>query len=108
MEKKFLNHFSIAGLTYWDAAEVFSELSIGTELQFVAETDNKYDPEAVAIYYGKSKLGYIPRKMNTTISTLLQCGYTDIFDVRINRLNPTANPEEQIGVVVRVIKKSGL
>ncbi|MBN2777296.1 MAG: HIRAN domain-containing protein [Bacteroidales bacterium] len=108
MEKKFLTHFNIAGLTYWDAAEVFTELTIGTELQFEAETDNKYDPEAVAIYFDKSKLGYIPRKMNTTISTLLQCGYTDIFDVRINRLNPTTSPEEQIGVVVRVIKKSGL
>ena len=105
MEKKFLKHFNIAGLTYWDAVDVFNELAIGKELQLQAEPDNKYDPEAVAIYYGESKLGYIPRKMNITISTLLQCGYKDIFDVRINRLAPDGHPEEQIGVVVRVVKR---
>jgi hypothetical protein len=105
MEKKYLKHFNIAGLTYWDAVEVFTELTVGTQLQLKAEPDNKYDAEAVAIYYKDKKLGYIPGKMNRTISSLIQCGYTDIFDVRINRLIPEGHPEEQIGVVVRVLKR---
>lgn len=103
MEKKYLKHFNIAGLTYWDAVDVFQELKIGTQLQFHAEPDNRYDADAVAIYFKDKKIGYIPRKMNRSISTLLQCGYNDIFDVRINRFAPDAHPEEQIGVVVRVV-----
>jgi hypothetical protein len=105
MENKFLKHFNIAGLTYWNAVDVFNELAIGTELQLQAEPDNRYDAEAVAIYYKDKKLGYIPRNMNRSISTFLQCGYNDIFDVRINRIDPTAHTEAQIGVVVRVVGK---
>lgn len=105
MEKKFLKHFNIAGTSYWEAVDVFMDLKIGSQLELKAEPENKYDPEAVAIYYEQKKLGYIPKKMNYTISMLLQSGYREIFDVRINRLKPDGHPEEQIGAVVRIVKR---
>lgn len=100
MERRHFTNFDIAGFTYWDGALVFQELSIGTELHLKREEDNKFDPYAVAIYYKEYKLGFIPRSMNKEISKLCEQGYTDIFEVRINRISPNENMEDQIGVII--------
>ncbi len=81
---------------------VFNELKIGTELTLMREEDNKFDPYAVAIYYGESKLGFIPRNANHEISKFLELGHTDLFEVRINRITADAQPESQVGVIVYI------
>lgn len=100
MERRHFSNFDIAGFTYWDGALVFNELAIGTELHLKREEDNKFDPYAVAIYYKEYKLGFIPRNMNKEISKLCEQGYSNIFEVRINRISPSEMPEEQIGVII--------
>jgi hypothetical protein len=40
----------MAGFTYCDGIEVFSNLKIGSPLTLKAEPENKYDPSAVAIF----------------------------------------------------------
>jgi len=102
MKKRHFQHFNIAGFTYYDGPEVFSELKIGTELQLVQEPDNRYDPKAVAIYFEDKKLGFIPRSNNNEISKLLEMGY-DIFEMRIQQLSAKVNPEDQVGVIVYLI-----
>ena len=69
-QRRHYINFDIAGFSYWDGCEVFNELKIGTELKILREEDNKFDPYAVAIYYGESKLGFVPRNANHDISTL--------------------------------------
>jgi hypothetical protein len=101
MDKHFDN-FHIAGFTYHDGVDVFGELKIGAELDFVVEPDNKYDTYAVAIYYKDHKLGYVPRGTNKYISKFLNFGHTDLFEVKINRISPEEHPEHQIGVVVKI------
>ena len=83
----------IAGFGYWDGAEVFEELRIGTVLRMVREDDNKFDPYAVALYYGDFKLGFLPQGENHEISKYLEMGYGSIYEVRINRLAPQEHPE---------------
>jgi hypothetical protein len=63
-KKRHYINFDIAGFSYWEECLVFNELKIGTELTFMREEDNKFDSYAVAIYYGESKLGFIPRNTN--------------------------------------------
>ncbi|HOT13998.1 MAG TPA: HIRAN domain-containing protein [Bacteroidales bacterium] len=106
MERRHLTHFNIAGFTYYDGPIVFNELKIGTELRLVAEPDNRYDPKAVALYFGEHKLGFVPRGENSPISKLLEQGYAEIFETRIQRINATDHPENQVGVVV-YLKKNG-
>ena len=101
MDRHF-DDFHIAGFTYHDGVDVFNELKIGTELTFIAEPENKYDSYAVAIYFGKSKLGYIPHGKNKYISKFLNFGHTGLFDVKINRISPEEHPEHQISVVVKI------
>lgn len=105
MVNRHYSTFYIAGFTYWDGLDVFDELKIGTTLTFEAEPTNGYDPNAVKILYKGTMLGYIPRGENEQISKFLQLGHTDLFSVKINRVNAEAHSEKQISVTVRINKK---
>lgn len=105
MKNRYFKHFNIAGFTYCDGVDVFQDLKIGTKLNIKAEADNKYDANAIAIFYKDVKLGYIPKEANKEISILINSGYADIFEININKVNADAHPEEQIGVLVRVVEK---
>ena len=100
VKKVHLDNFHIAGFGYWDGCEAFEHLKIGTELTLERETENQFDPYAVAIYYKDFKLGYIPRGSNHDISKYLDMGYEDIYKVRITRISPDAHPENQVEVIV--------
>lgn len=93
--------FHLAGFAYYDGLDVIDELVLGKEVQLKVETDNPYDPEAVAIYYKKKKLGYIPKDKNSLISKMLYFGH-DIFEARIQYKNEESHPERQFRVVVKI------
>jgi hypothetical protein len=105
MNDRHFSNFSLAGFTYYDGIEVFQELKVGTLLTMKAEPENKYDPNAVAIYYGDKKLGFIPKEENKLIFQFLTLGHTDLFETRINRISPESHPEKQVGVLVRINEK---
>jgi hypothetical protein len=105
MENQFYSTFYIAGFTYWNGLEVFDDLKIGTQLRLEVEPSNGHDPNAVKILYKETMLGYIPRGENEEISKFLQLDYADLFNTRINRINPDAHPEKQISVVVKINRK---
>ena len=100
MTDKHFSHFHLAGFSYYDGVAVFNELKIGSLLRMVAEPDNQHDPYAVMLYYNDTKLGYVPRGCNQDIAKMLNLGHTDLFEARINRISPEADPEKQLGVVV--------
>lgn len=97
-----LDNFHIAGFGYWDGCEAFEHLKIGGKLDLVRETDNPFDPYAVAIYYEDYKLGFIPRGSNHDISKYLDMGLEDIYEVRITRITPDVHPEQQVEVILYV------
>lgn len=106
MKRRHFTHFNIAGFTYYEGPVVFNELKIGTRLRLLSEPDNKYDPKAIAIYYDDFKLGFVPRAVNDPISKLLEMGYSNIFETVIQSINPAAQPELQVGVIVYLIPKT--
>ncbi len=100
MKRRHFIHSPIAGFTYYNGPLVFNQLTIGTELTLAAEPDNKYDAKAVAVYFGEHKLGFLPRGLNNEVSKLLEMGYHNIFETRVQYLDPTTGPENQVGVIV--------
>ena len=106
IKKVHLDSFHIAGFAYWEGCEAFEYLKIGTRLDLVREEDNRFDPYAVAIYYGDYKLGFIPRGSNHDISKFLDMGLSDIFDVRITRITPDAHPENQVEVILYILNQA--
>ena len=104
-QRKHFLDCNIAGFTYWDGCIAFEELKIGTKLELVREEDNKYDPEAVALYYNDQKLGYIPGNLNESISKFIDMGHQDIFEVVICRVDEKAHPEHQVHVNIYIKRK---
>ncbi|WP_288394695.1 HIRAN domain-containing protein [uncultured Vagococcus sp.] len=99
---RHLADFHVAGFAYHDGLEVIDELTLGKSVTLVAEPDNPYDPEAVAIFYTDKKIGYIPKDKNSLFSTLLFFGHTNLFESRIQFVNKESHPERQFRVVVKI------
>ena len=103
--RHFIN-FDIAGFSYWEGALVINELRPGMQLQLVREEDNHFDHYAVALWFNNHKLGFVPRTMNHELSKFVEMGYADIFDVRIQRVDPSSHPENQVSVIVYIKQKA--
>ncbi|MFV0566967.1 MAG: HIRAN domain-containing protein [Flavobacteriaceae bacterium] len=103
--KEHLANFCIAGLSYYDAVDCFKKLKVGTKLRLELDEKNKYDARAVAIYYKKHKLGFIPRTENRIFFKLLRTFHEKSIVVKIQRISPNANPENQIHVMARLVGK---
>ena len=108
MNDRHFADFHIAGFTYYDGVDVFEKLKIGKELLLKAEPENRYDPNAVEIYFQKNKLGYVTRDENELLSKFLNLGYSDLFEVKISQISPDAHPEKLVRVIVRIKRKEAL
>ena len=95
---RHLDDFYVAGVRYWDAALVINKLKAGKKLTLVAEPDNPFDPNAVAIYRKGVKLGYVPRVRNSLVAQLLAFGHDNVVECRILKVDRKAETYEQIHV----------
>ena len=98
---RYFANFYIAGFTYYEGADVASTLQVGNRVELYAEPKNPFDPNAVAIYFGKTKLGYVPSASNNEIFNLLYFGH-DVFEAKISQICLDANPERQVRVVLNM------
>ena len=97
--------FYIAGFSHWYGLQVFDQLRPGAKLSLVPEPDNPYDPCAVAIFLGKTKIGFVPRTMNEVLSQLLFFGHGDVFSALVAQVRTDAHPEHQVRVTIFVEDK---
>ena len=107
-KKLFFMDCHLAGRKYHDADEVWEQLKVGTVLKLERDKENRTDANAVMVVYNDKdgedfKLGYIPRTDNETIASLLEMGWTDIFECRISKLNPDAHPKNQVHLTIRIV-----
>jgi hypothetical protein len=104
-DKEHFLSCNVAAFTYCEGVEVFSQLKVGKKVRLVREDENPHDHKAVAIFFGDTHIGYIPRQQNETIAKLLDLGYDDIFEARIQAVDPTAHPEQQVDIVIYIKRK---
>ncbi len=93
-----LQQSAIAGFQYYQAENIFTQMNIGDSLTLQAEPQNKYDHNAIAVYWKNSKLGYIPRRENKTLIQMLQRGQK--LTAEIKHLQNSASVWERISVNV--------
>jgi len=111
-KKKFFMSCHLAGTMYHEADEVWDKLKVGTVLQLRRDWENRYDGDAVAVMYCDVKtdecycIGYLPREDNSSVAALLEMGWTDILECRINRKNEDAHPEQQIHLTIKIKKRT--
>ena len=65
---------------------MIDKLKPGKKLKLKLEPKNIYDENAVAIYYKKYKLGYIPKNANYSIATIMKAGWK-IFDCYVQKID---------------------
>ena len=94
--------FHIAGFAYHEGLSVIENLRLGTKVDLRFEPDCPYDPEAVAIYYKDTKIGYVPREHNSNFYKFLYFGHEDLFEALISLVDDDAHPERQFRVVVKI------
>ncbi len=110
-KKKFFMDCHLAGRKYHEADEVWDQLKVGTELQLVRDLDNRYDPNAVAVVFRDVEreedfcIGYLPRAENETVASMLEMGWTDVFECRICKINGEAHPESQIQLTIKIKRR---
>lgn len=80
----------LAGFQFHDGEYVWSSLKVGKRLKLVREPDNEHDTDAVAVYFGKSQLGYVPRAGNNAIAQMLDRG--EKLEASITKLTVTDDP----------------
>ena len=99
---RHLMDFHVAGFAYYDGLDVIEELTLGKNVDLISESDNPYDPEAVAIFYNDRKIGHVPKDKNELLSQLLYFGHADILEAKILYINKETHPEKQFRVVVKI------
>jgi len=100
-QSKYFMDFCVAGFTYWDGIFVVQKIKVGDKVELQPEPENPFDPNAVALYYQGSKIGFIPRRCNAQISQLLNFGQSP-FEAFISQIDPEEHPERQVRIVIRV------
>lgn len=98
----FFCHFTLQDFNA-DGALVLGDLKAGDKLTLCAERDNPHDPEAVAIYYGKTKLGYVPGNEVGPLSLMMYYGHEDVFEARVQQVAPERSPWHQVRVGLYVV-----
>ncbi len=94
--------FDVAGFQFWDGATVVGSIQAGDELELVPEPDNPHDPEAVALRWRGTKLGYVPASQNHLVALLAHFGHGDVLECRVIKADPKLDPWDQVTAAVYV------
>ena len=95
--------FKIAGVKYHQYKTILDDIVEGDSLMIVPEPENKFDPNAVALYYDngskQAMLGYIPKILSSEISALIEIGKQ--LNCIVTQFNPTASPWDIFEVEIK-------
>lgn len=80
----------ITGFQHYDGSEAEPLLETGMPLQLNREPHNRYDQNAVEVWSGDAKLGYVPRSDSKTIANLMDEGIE--VQAVVLELEPSAFP----------------
>ncbi len=92
---------AVAGFQHYKGSEVWGRLKAGDNLRLTREPRNPFDYDAVEIYRGRDKIGYIPKTHTAAIAQMMDRGMK--LTSKICRLNISDNPKERVGIAVEMV-----
>ena len=92
----------ITGFQHYHGPDVESHLETGMPLHLNREPHNRHDKNAVEVWTGDAKLGYVPRSDNKTIANLMDEG-SEVQAVVVE-LEPSAFPYGSVKMEVFYLK----
>lgn len=84
----------IAGFQFHEGDAIWPSLAVGEKLELVREAANTNDSDAVAVYFQKQQLGYVPRGENSVVANLLDRG--ERVEARITELRVEEDPWQRV------------
>jgi hypothetical protein len=84
----------LAGFQFYEGDFVWPYLAVDARLELARESENIHDPNAVAVYFRKEQLGYVPRVENSAIAQMLDRG--EKLEASISKLNATDDPWDRV------------
>ncbi len=90
----------LAGWHYYEGETLCHRINPGDSLELRREPHNPHDRRAIAVYWNRAELGYIPRTDNTVIARLMdqQAPYT----ARVIAHIPGPDPRKRLALKVEM------
>ena len=85
---------AVAGFQFYEGNFIWPHLAIDARLELARESENIHDPNAVAVYFRKEQVGYVPRVENSAIAQMLDRG--EKLEASISKLNATDDPWDRV------------
>ncbi len=95
----------IRGFRFYDGPKLLEQMNEGDLLELVREPENEYDNCAIALYFDKIKIGYLPAEDNVILSRLLDAGVIKL-QAEITHLKKEAKAWENVHIGVYVLKET--
>ncbi len=64
----------VAGTSFLSLQQTEPKMTENTVFDLKREPKNKFDKKAIAIYFQKEKIGYVPKEKNEVIANLMDAG----------------------------------
>lgn len=115
--RKLFLECNVAGAAFHNIDDTWDKLYEGAKLVLVREKDNAYDEDAIAVALADESndwsddiecgptLGYIPRKVNKSLATLLDMGWQDMFEAEISELREHVPYSDRIHISIYIKNK---
>lgn len=95
----------VRGFRFYEGLKLLDEMHEGDLLEMLREPANEYDPKAIALYFNKHKIGFIPKEDNDILSRLMDAGVVKL-QAEITHLNKKAKAWENVHIGVYVLKET--
>ncbi len=84
----------VAGFQFHRGEAIWPDLQVGGKVSLIRESFNRHDRDAVAVYFGNDKLGYVPRAENSAIAQMLDRG--ERLEAKITELVEDGDPWDRV------------
>ena len=69
-----MKNYSIVGMDHQGTTDIVAALQPGVTVTLVREPENKFDKNAIAVWSGGKRIGYIPSKQNAGLAAAMDQG----------------------------------
>lgn len=106
-EKIYLLQFFVRGFQYYEGPKLLKQINQSGLLDLKREPENKYDKNAIALYFEGHKIGFVPREENHLFAKMLDADLVKL-QVEVTHIEPEAAAWEKIHAAIYALKeKSG-
>ncbi len=98
LKRTLLYEGPVAGFQYYAGKQRLAEIQKGDGVILKPEPDNRYDQNALAIYWKGEKLGFVSREHNLVLSRLAQAAFPLVAEVSRVRVDKEAWEQVQVRI----------